>query len=92
MYYVNNTIVFHYLYLNLASMPNTFHLFSPFTLYNGSNRFYHSKTQEVVWYAESRFRHVLNRISKANKKRQVWMQNYLREELVCPILFHHIQH
>jgi hypothetical protein len=43
--------------------------------------------QEVIYYGESRFRVILNAISKADIDKQIWTQLLLRRELVCNIVF-----
>jgi hypothetical protein len=64
-------------------MPGrTLHLFSPFSLKHGSNHKVHRQCQRVVWYAESRWRQALIKISKADVRHRSWMQRALQEELV----------
>jgi hypothetical protein len=57
-------------------------LFNPFTLQSGSNQLGHRMTQEVVYYAESRFRHILLYIDERNLADGKWIQVALRSELV----------
>jgi hypothetical protein len=57
-------------------------LFSYFSLQWGSEEVLHHRTQLIVWYAESRFRQALIKISQADIRRQKWLQIYLKEEVV----------
>ena len=59
-------------------------LFHPFSLQVGSNEAVHYRTQQIVWYTESRFRQALIKISQADIQHQKWMQAYLQQELVGP--------
>ena len=61
---------------------HTVQLFDPFNLQHGSNRDHHIKTQEVIYYAESRFRQALASISRADINMQSWMQKCLHQEVV----------
>ena len=56
--------------------------FNPFNLYHGSHRQNHVLAQEVVYYGESRFRHILRVISNAEANRQKWLQQWLHREVV----------
>jgi hypothetical protein len=64
--------------------------FSPFSLQVGANATLHAQAQEVVWYAESRFRRALIDTSKAeaDPRRQTWLQKCLRAELVRGIMLY----
>ncbi|KAF8955609.1 hypothetical protein BDZ97DRAFT_1764655 [Flammula alnicola] len=55
--------------------------FNPFSLQNGSKAKCHHRTQQIIWYGESRLRQALIVISKADAEAQAWMQHILREEL-----------
>lgn len=57
-------------------------LFSPFSLQLGADSTQHTKLQEVLWYAESRFRQALLVIHTISDRHQIWMQSALRDELV----------
>ena len=64
--------------------PRMLSIFSPFSLQHGSNPQLHQRAQQIIWYAESRFRQALIKISQADHRRQAWMQSCLQEELVRP--------
>ncbi|KAF8950436.1 hypothetical protein BDZ97DRAFT_1933983 [Flammula alnicola] len=55
--------------------------FNPFSLQNGSKEKCHHRTQQIIWYGESRLRQALIVISQADAEAQAWMQHILREEL-----------
>jgi hypothetical protein len=56
--------------------------FNHFSLQLGSKKPLHQHLQAIVWYAESRFRQALIKISHADRQRQTWMQSCLADELV----------
>ena len=64
----------------------TIRRFNPFNLQHGSDHNIHVKIQEVVFYGESRFWHIVNNISKADLARQTWTQKLLHRELVWTFL------
>lgn len=57
-------------------------LFNTFSLQLGANSYQHREIQQVIWYAESRFRQALVIFHDAPDPNQRWMQSALREELV----------
>jgi hypothetical protein len=57
-------------------------LFNPFSLQLGADSDHHRQIQQVIWYAESRFRQALVIFHDAPDPKQRWMQSALREELV----------
>ncbi|KAF8954528.1 hypothetical protein BDZ97DRAFT_1864547 [Flammula alnicola] len=56
--------------------------FNPFNLQHGSNKNWHIKVQEVIYYGESRFRQALAVITKSDGRHQEWMQRCLQRELM----------
>lgn len=60
----------------------TLSIFNPFSLQSGPKGPLQMRTQEIIWYAESRFRQVLLAIEEANVIKQRWMQKTLYSELV----------
>jgi len=61
---------------------NTLAIYNPSSLQSGPKGPLQLRTQEIVWYAESRFRRVLVEIQQASLMRQEWMQKFLYSELV----------
>ncbi|KAF8811073.1 hypothetical protein BYT27DRAFT_7253203 [Phlegmacium glaucopus] len=61
---------------------HTIRRFNPFNLQHGSDQNIHATIQEIVYYAESRFWCIVNKISKAEPDRQSWMQKLLHRELL----------
>ncbi|KAF8224315.1 hypothetical protein L208DRAFT_1312106 [Tricholoma matsutake] len=57
-------------------------IFNPFLLQLGPKGALQNWTQEVIWYAESRFRWVLLEIKQSNLIKQQWMQKCLYNELM----------
>jgi hypothetical protein len=57
-------------------------IFNPFSLQSGPKAPLQIRTQEIIWYAESRFRRILLEIDQANFIKQQWMQRILHSELV----------
>ena len=57
-------------------------IFNPFSLQSGPKGPLQMRVQDIIWYAESRFRRVLLEIDQANLIRQQWMQKILYSELV----------
>lgn len=64
------------------SSPSIY-LFNPFDLQHGSDESWHLKLQKVIYYVESRFCQAVTCISKVDPQHHLWMQNCLRNELVC---------
>jgi hypothetical protein len=60
-------------------------VFNPFSLQSGPKGPLQMRTQQIVWYAESRFRQVLLHMEGASVSRQKWMQKILYCELVSRI-------
>ncbi|KDR67378.1 hypothetical protein GALMADRAFT_147165 [Galerina marginata CBS 339.88] len=56
-------------------------LFSHYNLEDGADPTFVSITQDIVWYAESRFRAALRFMTRTKGRNQKWMQTFLREEL-----------
>ncbi|KAF8164789.1 hypothetical protein B0H34DRAFT_670799 [Crassisporium funariophilum] len=74
----------HYLssYLHPSPMADRqIRLFSVFSLQLGADAKLHSRLQEILWYAESRFRQALLVIHTAADRHQKWMQSALQDEL-----------
>ena len=65
----------------------TLSIFNPFSLQLGPKGPLQMHTQEIIWYAESRFHAVLLDINQANVIKQRWMQKTLYSELVRLDLF-----
>lgn len=61
---------------------SSIHTFDPFNLQHGSQKEYHVKLQEVIYYGESRCREAVPYIREANIRHQGWMQQCLKQELV----------
>lgn len=61
---------------------NILSIFNPFSLQSGPKNQLQQQSQEVIWYAESRFRRALLVISEQNVLVQKWMQKFLYSELV----------
>lgn len=59
------------------------HVYDPFSGQHGSMETVHQMNQEIIFYAESRFRHILLQIVAANEEKRKWMQRALKAELVC---------
>jgi len=73
-------------------MPSaSIRLFNPFDLQHGSDQEWHRKLQEVIYYGDSRFRQALADISKSDSRHHLWMQNCLKDELVCEFLLNSIK-
>jgi hypothetical protein len=60
-------------------------VFNPFSLQSGPKDLLQIRTQQIIWYAESRFRQVLLHMEAANVLKQKWMQKNLYSELVSRI-------
>ena len=60
----------------------TLSIFNPFSLQSGPKGPLQMQVQEIIWYAESRFRRVLLELDQANFNKQRWMQKILYSELV----------
>jgi hypothetical protein len=60
-------------------------VFNPFSLQSGPKDPLQIHTQQIIWYAESRFRQVLLHMEAANLLKQKWMQKILYSELVSRI-------
>ena len=60
----------------------TLSIFNPFSLQSGPKGPLQMRVQEIIWYAESRFRRVLLELDQANFNKQRWMQKILYSELV----------
>jgi len=78
-----NVLYYVSLIILIITMSNkSLAIFNPFSLQSGPKGPLQSRTQEIIWYAESRFRHVLLQIDRANFLKQQWMQKNLYFELV----------
>ena len=60
----------------------TLAIFNPFSLQLGPKGPLQKRTQEIIWYVESRFRQILLAIKQASLIKQGWMQRILYSELV----------
>lgn len=64
----------------------TLSIYNPFSLQSGPKGPLQSRLQEIIWYAESRFRRVLLEIDQASVLKQRWLQKLLSAELVSSYL------
>ena len=60
-------------------------VFKPFCA-DGHNDVFHHKIQEIIYYGESRFRHMAAQIFRADAQHRAWMQDALQEEVVSPYI------
>lgn len=67
---------------DLSMSERSIQAFNPLRTQLGSNRKWHTKLQEIIYYGESRFRTILAAIT-APGHQQEWKQHCLHEELVC---------
>ena len=49
---------------------------------DGRSDLLHRETQEIIYYGESRFRHMAAKIFQADAQHRAWMQDALQEEVV----------
>jgi len=63
--------------------------FNHFLLQLAHKNLLHERLQGVVWYAESRLRQALIKISQADQQSQTWMQHILADEVVGVLKFNH---
>ena len=63
-----------------------------FDLFNNQNAQFHAQIQEILYYAESRFWSILNKLALADGSKLFWCQKLLHRELASEKIYYYLIH